>query len=108
MTLLNITDGESVALKTIVACTAFLLVVIATCVCMVVSVKVDASFLWPVITLIAAFAGINAATFAQFRVSDYGYVARKGEADAQVAAATKASPPTPVVQPPAAAVEIHS
>lgn len=85
---LSLTDGEQVALKTLVACAAFLLLAVTACACMVLKVSVDAAFLWPMITLIAAFAGISAATFAQFRNTDYGAIERKGEAAAKVAAAS--------------------
>lgn len=108
MKFLTLTDGENIALKTIVACVAFFLLVLTACVCMLATVKVDAAFLWPIIIIIGAFAGINAATFAQFRTSDYGFIDHKGEADAKVAEATKAVPspisvaaPSTVVAPPA-------
>lgn len=105
---LTLTDGENVALKTIVACVAFFLLVITACACMLFNRNVEAAFLWPIIAVISAFAGINAFDFSKFRTSDYGYLERKGEADAKVAAATKATPATPVVQSIAPAVEIHS
>lgn len=105
---ITLTDGEQVSLKTIIACGAFLFIIIAACACMVMSIKVDPGFLWPVIALIFGFAGVSAASFAQFRTSDYGYLERKGDADAKVASATKATPPVPVVQPASPAVEIHS
>lgn len=105
---LTLTDGENVALKTIVACIAFFLLILTACVCMLCNRTVDATFLWPIIAVISAFAGINAFDFSKFRTSDYGYITRKGDADARVAAATKVAPASPVVTPPATAVEIHS
>jgi hypothetical protein len=105
---LNLTDAEGMILKILVGCVGFLLVVIAVCICMTRSIKVEGGFLWPIIAMICGFAGISSFDFSQFRKSDYGFVREKGEADAKVAAATKAPTPSPVVQPPAAAVEIHS
>lgn len=108
MKYLALTDGENVALKTIVACIAFFLLILTACVCMLCNRTVDATFLWPIIAVISAFAGIGSFDFSQFRKTDYGAIERQGEADAKIAAATKPQPPTPVVTPPAAAVEIHS
>lgn len=108
MKYLTLTDGENVALKTIVACVAFFLLVLTACGCMLWGRSVDATFLWPIIAVISAFAGIGSFDFSQFRKTDYGAIERKGEADAKVAAATKASPPPPIVQPAVPAVEIHS
>lgn len=108
MKYLQLTDAEGIALKLIVACFAFGSIVLTSDVCMLLHVKVDPSFLWPIIAMICAFASINAFDFKQFRTTDYGAIERKGDADAKVAAATKATPAQPVMQPVAPAVEIHS
>lgn len=108
MKYLTITDGENVALKTIVACIAFSLLILTACICMLCNRTVDATFLWPIIAVISAFAGIGSFDFSQFRKTDYGAIERQGDADAKVAAATKAVPASPVVQPIGPAVEIHS
>lgn len=108
MKYLTLTDGENVALKTIVACVAFFLLVFTACLCMLWNRNVDAAFLWPIIAVISAFAGIGSFDFSQFRKTDYGAIERQGDADAKVAAATKATPAQPIVTPAAAAVEIHS
>jgi hypothetical protein len=108
MKFLQLSDAEGMMLKILAGCLCFFLLVMTACVCMVIQRKVDAGFLWPIIAMICGFAGISSFDFKQFRTTDYGYQERKGEADAKVAAATKAAPPTPVVQSPAAAVEIHS
>jgi hypothetical protein len=108
MKYLQLSDAEGMMLKIISGCICFFLLVLTACVCMILQRQVDASFLWPIIAVICGFAGISSFDFKQFRKSDYGAIERQGEADAKVAAATKAAPPTPVVQPPAAAVEIHS
>jgi hypothetical protein len=105
---LSLTDGEGMMLKILAGCMCFFLLVLTACVCMMMQIKVDAAFLWPIIAMICGFAGISSFDFKQFRESDYGAIERKGDADAKVAAATKATPQAPVVQPPAAAVEIHS
>ena len=52
--------------------------------------------------------GLDVTQLFMKRATDNSYVAAKGDADAKVAAATKAPPAAPVVQPIAPAVEIHS
>lgn len=105
MRYLNLTDAEQVVLHTLVACFAFLVVVLTCSACMAMSIKVDPAILWALFGPICAFAGIGAAQFAQLRKTDYGFVEREGEAKAKIAAATQTPP---VVTPPAPAVEIHS
>lgn len=108
MKYLNLTDAEGMMLKIIVACLCFFLLVLTACLCMLCNRNVDAAFLWPIIAVICGFAGISSFDFKQFRKSDYGAIERQGNADAKIAAATKAAPPIPVVTAPATAVEIHS
>lgn len=105
---LTLTSAETMALEQVVACICFFLLVFTACVCMLMGQKVEAGFLWPIIAVICGFGSINSFDFKQFRTTDYGYQERKGDADAKVAAATKAQPAVPVVTPPATAVEIHS
>lgn len=105
--ILNMNDGQTIALEKLTACLCLVLIILTACACMLLKFKVDAGFLWPIIAVICGFAGINSFDFSQFRKSDYGYLERKGEADAKVAAATITPPPV-VTQPPAAAVQINS
>jgi hypothetical protein len=108
MRLLNLTDAESVVLKTIVACVMEFLLLITVCLCMALHITVDSALFIEASGFVCAVAGISYTAFRTQRLTDYGYVEKKGEADAKVAEATKATPPTPVVQPVAPAVEIHS
>lgn len=108
MKYLQLTDGEGMILKILVGCVGFFIIVLCAGICMILKITVSASFLWPIIGMICGFAGISSFDFKQFRKSDYGAIERQGDADAKVAAATKATPAQPVVTPPAAAVEIHS
>jgi len=95
-------------LKIVAGCIFAFLIILTSCICMLLKIPIQPSFLWPLIALACGFAGISSFDFKQFRTTDYGAIERKGEADAKVAAATKATLPTPVVPPQAPAVEIHS
>jgi hypothetical protein len=105
---LNLSDSETVAMKAIVACVMEIGLLIAVATCMILQKKVDSALFIEAAGFVCAVAGISYTSFRTQRLTDYGYVAKKGEADAKVAEATKAMPPTPVVQPIAPAVEIHS
>lgn len=106
--LAQLTDSAKQSLQCLIACIAFMLLVVTVCVCLLLHIAIDPSLFWAISALICAFAGIGAAQFSQYRKTDYGFVREKGEADAKVAAATQITPPTPVVQNAAPAVEIHS
>jgi hypothetical protein len=104
---LNLTDQETVGLKAIVACVMEFGLLVTVCVCMLYRIPLDSALFIEAAGFVCAVAGIAYTGFRTQRLTDYGYVEKKGQADAQVAEATKATLPTPVVQPPAAAVEIH-
>lgn len=108
MNILNLTDAESVTLKTLIACSMEIVLLLTVCICMVRTVKVDSALFIEAAGFVCAVAGIAYTGFRTQRLTDYGYIEKKGDADAKVAEATKATPPTPVVQPVAPAVEIHS
>lgn len=108
MNLLNLTDSETVAMKAIAAVVMEIGLLVTVSVCMIMHTKVESALFIEACGFVCAVAGISYTSFRTQRLTDYGYVAKKGEADAKVAEATKATPPTPVVQPIAPAVEIHS
>lgn len=92
MRLLNLTDAETVALKALIACAMELSLLLTVCACMITHVKVDAALFIEAAGFVCAVAGIAYTGFRTQRLTDYGYVEKKGEADAKVAEATKAVP----------------
>lgn len=108
---LNLTDAEGVAMKTMLFCFLSVMFLATVCACMLLAKPIEGSIFIMVATFVCAIGGISYGSFLTQRLTDYGYVERKGEAQAKVAEATKAPPAAPatvITQPPAAAVEIHS
>lgn len=91
MNLLNLTDSEKQTLQCVMACVAFILVVLTACVCMLRTITVEIALFSVVSGLICTFAGIGTASYFKYRESDYEAIRLKGEAAAKVAAATTPS-----------------
>lgn len=108
---LNLTDSEGVTMKTMLFCFLAVMFLATVCACMLLGKTVEGSLFVMIATFVCAIGGISYSSSLTQRLTDYGYVERKGEAQAKVAAATKPLPPPPapiISQPPAAAVEINS
>jgi hypothetical protein len=89
---LNLTDQETVGLKAIIACVMELGLLVTVCVCMLYHIPLDSALFIEAAGFVCAVAGIAYTGFRTQRLTDYGYVTKKGQADAQVAEATKAVP----------------
>lgn len=91
MSLLNITDAQSVVLKTLVFCGMSIVLMIVACIALIYKIQIDHALFDSTKDFVLLVGGIGGGTFLAQRMTDWRYKEIQGESAAKVAEATRPS-----------------